>query len=255
MALDADARCAGSRQRHPHAVSRSLVLHRVGSRAAVQIVSGVPALDSVVFTTAIQSVRPRAAMQPVDAAAAVQTVVAAEPVQVVVARTACHRVPKLRADDLLKPADRVPRRVTSAQHPRREIQIHSRIRPQIGRRVPPGAALQGVRPRTALHVIVAATAPQRVRTAQAIQIVVAGSADECVVVVIPSQNRHGCSSTSKSVSLSQVSRERAESPERARRPRTSGPMTRTVAGATAATGRRTPAPTGENASLARRWNL
>ena len=270
------ARRVTFRQRHRHPGGLPPIRHRVPAR------------------TAVQNVLARAPAENVVAATAPQRVPAALTIQVIVPGIARQTVAILvRSRDALDPDQRIPARMAPRRRARPKIHLHRPGRTVVGhcivtlaavqgvgavaalqpvvaavaiqlvriraaiKRVAVGAAIQTVGAVAAIQVVVAALAPQRVRAAQPIQGFVVGSADECVVaVVMPSQNRHELFlhfKTLHSVRFTRVCRSPAPvapvgavpALERADRWRE---RPRRQAGAP-------PAPTGENASLARRWNL
>ena len=204
------------RQRHLHPGGLPPIRHRVPARTAVQNVLARAPAENVVAATAPQRVR------------------ATLTIQVIVPRIARQTIILVRSRDVLEPDQRIPARMAPRRRARPKIHLHRPGRTVVGhcivtlaavqgvgavaalqpvvaaraiqlvriraaiKRVVVGAAVQLVPAIAAIQVVVAARAPQRVRAAQAIQGFVVGSADECVVaVVIPSQNRHGCSSTSR----------------------------------------------------------
>ena len=162
-------------------------------------------------------------------------------------------------ESLYRVPSRMPAVARSKRASCRQRHRHPNVRRPVGHCIVARAAIQLVRLRAALDPVVAVPAAQRVPAAIPIQVVVVRAARQTVVVVIPSPNRHGCSSISRRF-MQSGSREFAESRagrpsrgrtalERADRWRGRPPeRPRRQAGAP-------PAPAGENASLARRWNL
>ena len=168
----------GARQVDRHRACRMGICHRIGARAAIDLVRTGAALDRVVAVAAKQRVIARAAADQVIAVATVDPVIARRPGQRVIERGSDHAL-DVGQHIALGIAAGVGRAI--------EMHVHPVERSGIADRVETGAAIDDIAAGAADDQIVAIAAVQHIRATAADQRVIARTAVQRVVAVAAGQ--------------------------------------------------------------------